>query len=52
LKEALISAKMLDEESFQKMDKETREIAIEAMKYADESPWPELSTLEEDVYAP
>jgi pyruvate dehydrogenase E1 component alpha subunit len=52
LRDALISAKLLDEESFQKMDKETREIAIEAMKYADESPWPELATLEEDVYAP
>jgi len=32
------------------MDQETREIAIAAMKHAEESPWPDISTLEEDVY--
>jgi len=42
---------ILDEEQFKKLDKEQREIVIEAMKYADASPWPDPITLEEDVYA-
>ena len=28
-----------------------RELAVQSMKVAEESPWPELSTLGEDVYA-
>lgn len=49
---ALIEAKMIDEETFKKLDKEQKEIVIAAMKYADESPWPDPITLEEDVFAP
>lgn len=50
MKEALINTGFIDEELYKSLDKEYREIAVAAMKYADESPWPELSTLEEDVF--
>lgn len=52
LKKEMMDAGMLDEETFKKMDQEARETVIAAMKYADESPWPDPITLEEDVYAP
>ncbi|MFQ5729600.1 MAG: thiamine pyrophosphate-dependent enzyme, partial [Waddliaceae bacterium] len=52
LKEALLEAKIIDEETYKKMDKEMRDLVIASMKYADESPWPDPSTLEEDVFAP
>ena len=51
LKHALMGKKMLDEEGFKAMDKECRERAAAAMKFAEESPWPSLSTLGEEVYA-
>ncbi len=51
LKNALTEAKILDEETFKKIDKEEKERVIAAMKFAEESPWPSLTTLEEDVYA-
>lgn len=41
----------LDEAGFKKLDKEQREVMVEAMKYADESPWPDPATLEEGVFA-
>ena len=49
---ALMDAKMLDEETYKAMDKAQKEIVVAAMKYAEESPWPDLATLEEDVFAP
>lgn len=52
LRDALIDAKMLDLDSFKAMDKEAREIAVAAMKHAEESPWPDPQTLEQDVFAP
>ena len=52
LKNVLIEHKMLDEEEFKEMDKEQREIVVAAMKFAEESPWPDLLTLEEGVFAP
>lgn len=52
LKEKLIHAGALDEEAFKELNKKYREKAAAAMKYAEESPWPELSVLGEDVYAP
>lgn len=52
LKNALIEANMLDEETFKQMDKKEREVCVEAMKYAEESPWPDPIILEEDVFAP
>lgn len=52
MKQALIEAQIIDEETYKILDKEQREIAVAAMKHAEESPWPEISTLEEDVFAP
>lgn len=52
LAEAMIGAKMLTEEQYTELDKEQKEIVMAAMKYADESPWPDPITLEEDVFAP
>lgn len=52
MKEALINAKIIDENVFKEIDKQEREVVIEAMKFADQSPWPDPQTLEEDVYAP
>ena len=42
----------LEEDDFKEMDKELKDVVVEAMKYADEQPWPDLATLEEDVFAP
>jgi len=47
---ALIEAKMLTDEQYQETDKEQKEIVVQAMKFADESPWPDPITLGEDVY--
>lgn len=52
LEKALIEAGMITPEKIKEIDKETREIVIAAMKYAEESPWPDPITLEEDVFAP
>jgi len=43
---------MLDEETFKQFDKQQREVVVKAMEYAEQSPWPEVVTLEEDVLAP
>lgn len=52
LKSVLIEKKMLTEEKFKEMDQEAKSVMIAAMKFADESPWPDPITLEEGVYAP
>lgn len=52
LKEAMIQAKMLDEEGFNTIDKALRQEVLAAMEFADKAPWPETATLEEDVFAP
>ncbi len=51
-KNALIEKGLLNEEEFKLFDKEQREIVIAAMKFADESPWPDPMILEEGVFAP
>lgn len=51
-KEALIEHKILTEEEFKELDKAQRDIVLAAMKFADESPWPDPMTLEEGVFAP
>lgn len=48
LREAL----KLSDEAFKALDKEAREVIMEAMNYAEKSPWPSPATLEKDVYAP
>jgi pyruvate dehydrogenase E1 component alpha subunit len=43
--------KMITDEAYHAMDKAQKEIVLAAMKYAEESPWPDPITLEEDVFA-
>lgn len=52
LKETLMEQGWLTEKEFEALDKEAREIAIAAMKFAEESPWPDPISLEEGVFAP
>lgn len=52
MQRALIEANIISEDQIKAIDKEQREIAIESMKYAEQSAWPDPITLEEDVYAP
>lgn len=51
LKQVLIEKKFLNEETFKDIDKETREIAIHAMEFAETSPWPDPIVLEQGVFA-
>ncbi len=48
----LTSLGMLTEEEFQALDQKQKELVLASMKYAEESPFPDSITLEEDVYAP
>lgn len=50
--QSLIDAGIIDDEAVKMMDKQEKERMIEAMKYAENSPWPNPVTLEEDVFAP
>jgi len=43
---------ILSEKAFKEMDAAQKERVVAAMKFAEESPFPALTTLEEDVYAP
>lgn len=52
MKKQLIQSNFLDEEIFKEMDKEARQIAMDAVKYAEQSPWPDTSDLEIEVFAP
>jgi pyruvate dehydrogenase E1 component alpha subunit len=52
LKKELMTKGVLSEEQFQELDKEQKEIVLDAMKFADESPWPDPMTLEQGVFAP
>ncbi|MFZ4098759.1 MAG: thiamine pyrophosphate-dependent enzyme [Chlamydiia bacterium] len=42
----------ISDEQFQQWDREARDGVVEAMKYAEGCPWPELGELEQGVYAP
>lgn len=48
----LIEAKFITEEEIKALEKEYKEIALAALKFADESPWPNPDVLGEDVFAP
>jgi pyruvate dehydrogenase E1 component alpha subunit len=50
--QALKEANLLKDEEFDALNQEQKEIAVAAMKYAEESPWPDPITLGEDVFAP
>jgi pyruvate dehydrogenase E1 component alpha subunit len=52
MQKVLMKHGMLTEEQAKLFDKEMREIVIAAMEYAENSPWPDPITLEEDVFAP
>lgn len=52
LKEKLIEKNFLTEEEFKEMDKKAKDRMIEAMKFADDSPWPNPISLETGVMAP
>jgi pyruvate dehydrogenase E1 component alpha subunit len=52
LKNKMIDAGFLDEDTFKALEKEHRERMQKALKFAEESPWPDLATLETDVFAP
>lgn len=52
LQHILEDEKILAPEEFKEMDKEAKTLVLEAMEYAEASPWPSTATLEEDVYAP
>ena len=43
---------LITEAQYEAMDKEQKELVLAAMKFADESPWPDPMTLGEDVFAP
>ncbi len=49
---ALIDAQVITEEQVKVLDKEMRNRVLAAMEFADQSPWPDPQTLEEDVFAP
>lgn len=51
LKNKMIEAGFLNEDTFKAMDKAQRERMQQSMKFAEESPWPDLATLETDVFA-
>lgn len=48
----LLDAGILTPELAEKFEQEVRKIVLEALEYAEKSPWPDTCTLEEDVFAP
>ncbi len=52
LQQALLAANIITPQQIKVIEEEQRQLVVDAMKFADESPWPEWVTLEEDVYAP
>lgn len=48
----LMKEKILTEKEFEKMESEQKDLIIASMKFAEESPDPDVMTLEEDVFAP
>ena len=50
--ESLKKEKIITDKAFEAMDKEQKEIVMASMKFAEESPNPAPTTLEEDVFAP
>lgn len=49
---ALTEAGIIDDEKYKELDKQQKDLVMEAMKFAEESPWPDPIHLEEDVFAP
>lgn len=51
LYQALKEYEILDEEAYKGYEKEAKAMAMESMKFAEDSPWPNPISLEEDVFA-
>lgn len=49
-KETLVAHKILTEEEAEQMDQEAKDVVLAAMKFADESPWPDPIHLGEGVF--
>ncbi len=47
----LVKEKIITEEQYEALDKEQKNTVLEALKFAEGSPWPDPITLEEDVFA-
>ena len=43
---------VITDAEYQAMDKQQKDLVLSAMAFADQSPWPDPITLEEDVFAP
>ncbi len=52
LKNDLIEQKWLDQDEYERLSKQVKERVLEAIAYAEKSPWPSTATLEEGVFAP
>lgn len=52
LQHILTESGHLTAEAFKTLDQEAKALVLEALQYAEESPWPSVATLEEEVYAP
>jgi pyruvate dehydrogenase E1 component alpha subunit len=52
MQKVLIEEGIITEEEIKTLDKEMRGRVLEALEFADKSPWPDPVTLEEDVFAP
>lgn len=52
LLKVLTDKKLIDEEQYKALDKAQKDVVVAAMKFADDSPWPDPIHLEEDVFAP
>lgn len=52
LQNDLLQAGMITEDAVKALDKECKELIVAAMKFAENSPWPDPSVLGEDVLAP
>ena len=50
--QTLVKYGVITEEMYQKIDAEQKDIAVAAMKFAEDSAWPDPIHLEEDVFAP
>ncbi len=50
--EALKKEKMITDSEYEALDKQQKGLVMEALKFAEESPWPDPITLGEDVFAP
>jgi len=51
LSEYLKKHDMLSDKEYEKLNEKQKQIVLDSMKFAEESPWPDLGTLEQGVFA-